>query len=71
MTGITVKKNKKETTQALIRRFVKAVRESGSLHTVKLKRFRDRPKSELKKKLLALRRIQKQKEALQKEKYGF
>lgn len=54
----------------LIRRFTKAVRESGSLYKAKLRRFRVRPKSKLAKKTSALRREKIKKEREWQEKYG-
>lgn len=54
----------------LLRRFIKAVRESGSLYAAKVRMFRARPKSKLAKKIAALRREKKKKEREWREKYG-
>lgn len=70
MCPIEVKKQERETTQSLLRRFTKGVRESGILLQVRAKRFRERPKSNLAKKMSALRREQIKKQRLLEEKSG-
>ncbi len=54
--GIKVKKQERETTQSLIRRFTKAVKNSGLLIRARKRRFKQREKSETMKKKAAQRR---------------
>jgi len=54
---LEVKKQDRETTQALIRRFSKNMQRSGILMQARKKRYQSRTKSELTKKKAALRRI--------------
>jgi len=56
--AIIITKKEKETSQNLIRRFTKAVRQSGILLELRKKQFKERPKSDLAKKRSALRRIE-------------
>lgn len=59
---IEVKKQERENSQNIIRRFTRAVRQSGVLMRVKDNMFRKRPKSPLAKKKAALRREKRKKE---------
>lgn len=60
--AIEVKKQTRETSQALIRRFQKSVQESGILVRARKIRFRERKKSENLKREAALRREEMKKE---------
>lgn len=53
---LVVKKSDKENSQALVRRFSKAVQQSGILVRARQIRFKERDKSEQMKKRAALRR---------------
>jgi len=53
---LEVRKKEKETSQNLIRRFSKSIRESGILLQARKIQFRERPKSKRAKKEAALRR---------------
>ncbi len=53
---LEVKKQNKESSQSLIRRFYRRVQKSGILHRARKNRFRNRKKSEQMKKRTALRR---------------
>lgn len=53
---LEVKKQPRETSQSLIRRFSKSVRKSGILLRARSNRFKKRPKSRQAKKASALRR---------------
>ncbi len=55
---VQVTKNQKETSQNLVHRFTKTVRQSGVLLEIRKKRFHKRAKSALVKKRSALRRIE-------------
>lgn len=70
MSSIQIQKRDRENTQSLVRRFTKAIRDSGLLHTVRRRRFRARPKSDLAKKLSALRREEIKKQIALREKMG-
>lgn len=59
---IEVKKQERENSQSVIRRFTRAVRQSGVLMRVKNGMFRKRPKSPLARKKAALRREKRKKE---------
>lgn len=54
---LQVKRKEKESSQNLVHRFTKVVRQSGILLDVRGKQFRKRPKSDLAKKRSALRRV--------------
>ncbi len=54
---IQVNKNQKETSQNLVHRFTKTVRQSGVLLETRKRKFHQRAKSALVKKRSALRRI--------------
>ncbi len=60
--GVEARKQERETTQSLIRRFTKRVQRSGVLVRARSNRFRKRPKSHQMKKRAALRREQLRKE---------
>ena len=53
---LEVKKQNKESSQSLIRRFYRRVQKSGILHRARKNRFRNRKKSEQMKKRTALRK---------------
>lgn len=56
--ALQVKRKEKETSQNLVHRFTKVVRQSGILLEVRGKQFRKRAKSNLAKKRSAIRRVQ-------------
>ncbi len=60
--GIEIKKQNRETTQSLVHRFTKAIRESSILVRVRKTRFKRRKKSNQMKKRAALRREELKKE---------
>ncbi len=66
--ALEVRKKDKESSQNLVHRFTKVVRQSGVLLSVRGKQFRKRPKSALAKKLSALRRVQMRKDKIIAEK---
>ncbi len=55
---LEVRKKEKETSQNLVHRFTKTVRQSGVLLEVRKNQFTRRPKSALAKKRSALRRVE-------------
>lgn len=65
---LEIKKDEKESSQSLIRRFSRRVKQSGILIRARKNRFKDRPKSYPMKKRSALRREELKKEYLKKEK---
>jgi len=67
---IEVRRRKKESSQGLIRRFKKAVQESGTLVRKRKIRFKERKKSKQAKKRAALRREELKKEYERLEKLG-
>ncbi|GAG98908.1 unnamed protein product [marine sediment metagenome] len=67
---LEVKKQERETTQALIRRFTKKVKQSGILLWTRRGRFHKRSKSRQMKKRAALRREKLRKEYQKLEKLG-
>jgi len=67
---VEVKKQDRETTQALIRRFTSRVKKSGILVRARGSRFRKRPKSKQMKKKAALRRQKLRQEYQKSEKLG-
>lgn len=67
---LEVKKQERETTQALIRRFSKKVQQSGILRRARKSRFHKRSKSRQMKKRAALRREKLRKEYQKLEKLG-
>jgi len=54
---LEVKKKENESSLSLLRRFSQRVKQSGNIMKVKKMRFRTRPKSDLKKKEDALKRV--------------
>ena len=68
--GIEARKQNRETSQALIRRFTKKVQQSGVLLRAKRARFRKRLKSRQMKKKAALRREETRKEYERLKKLG-
>ena len=65
---LEVKKKERESSQNLVHRFTKVVRQSGVLLQVRGKQFRKRPKSDLAKKRSALRRVRLRAEKIVAEK---
>jgi len=63
---LEIKKEEKETSRKLIRRFSQRMRRSGILKKARASQFRERPLSKTKKKRQALRRI-KMKEKYERE----
>ncbi len=55
---LEVRRKERETSQNLVHRFTKTVRQSGVLLQVRKNQFRKRPKSALAKKRSALRRVE-------------
>jgi ribosomal protein S21 len=55
---IEVKKSENESTIGLIKRFTKKIKESGILSSARYLRFRNRPKSDLRKKKEAIKKDQ-------------
>lgn len=60
--ALEVKKQEKETSQNLIRRFTRSIQQSGILLRARRIRFKERKKSEQMKKRAALRREEKKRE---------
>ena len=56
--ALEVRKKDRETSQNLVHRFTKVVRQSGILLEIRSKQFNKRPKSALAKKRSALRRVE-------------
>jgi len=65
---LEIKKQPRESSQGLVRRFSKRIKQSGILFRARKNRFRKRPKSEQLKKRSALRRVQLKKEYQELEK---
>ncbi len=68
--ALEIKKNERETSQSLVRRFSRRVKQSGILVEARKKRFLEKKKSEQMKKRAALRREQLRKEYEKLEKLG-
>lgn len=68
--ALEVKRQLKETTQSLVRRFTKSVQNSGILLRARKIRFKQRKKSEQMKRRAALRREELKKEYEKLEKLG-
>ena len=68
--GLEVKKTERETSQSLIRRFTKKVKQSGILLRARKSRFHQRSKSRQMKKRTALRREKLKKEYEKLKKLG-
>jgi len=60
--GLEVKRQDKESSQGLIRRFTKKLQQSGTLFRVRKTRYKNRPKSRQMRKRAALRREETKKE---------
>ena len=58
---IEVTKKERESTQSLIKRFTRKIRQSGVLYVARSKRFKSRPQSKLQKKQDALKKAKKTK----------
>jgi len=67
---LEVKKAERETSQSLVRRFSKRIKQSGILLRARKSRFKERPKSRQMKKRAALRREELKKEYEKLEKLG-
>lgn len=67
---LEVKKEARETSQSLVRRFSKRIKQSGILLRARKARFKERPKSPQLKKRSALRREELKKEYKKLEKMG-
>lgn len=65
-----IKKEKKENSQSLVRRFTKRIRQSGILLRARKNRYRKRPKSEQAQKKAALRKEELKKKYKKLEKLG-
>lgn len=65
---LEVIKKDRETSQNLVHRFTKVVRQSGILLEIRSKQFHKRPKSALAKKRSALRRVELKAEKIKKDK---
>ncbi|MGA2418413.1 MAG: hypothetical protein ABSF55_04230 [Candidatus Staskawiczbacteria bacterium] len=65
---LEVRKKDKETSQNLVHRFTKTVRQSGVLLQVRKGQFHKRAKSDLAKKRSALRRVERRIEKIKAEK---
>lgn len=68
--GFEIKKQERETSQALVRRFIKRLRESGILNTAKKGAFRHREKSKQVQRRTALRKLQRKMEYEKAKKLG-
>ena len=68
--ALEIKKQNRETTQSLIRRFTKSIQESRILVRARKIRFKEKPKSEQMRKRAALRREELKKEYQKLEKLG-
>ncbi|HQB85057.1 MAG: 30S ribosomal protein S21 [Parcubacteria group bacterium ADurb.Bin247] len=68
--SLEIKKQDKETTQSLIRRFTKAIKQSGVLREARNRRFFTRPLSKQARKTAALRKIRAREEYAKAEKLG-
>ncbi|KPJ73411.1 hypothetical protein AMJ48_01495 [Parcubacteria bacterium DG_74_1] len=60
--GVEVKKQERESSQSLIRRFTRSIQQSGILLRARKTQFKGREKSKQMKKRAALRREEKKKE---------
>ena len=65
---LEVRRKEKESSQNLVHRFTKVVRQSGVLLELRSKQFKKRAKSDLAKKRSALRRVELKKEKKRQEK---
>jgi len=69
-TKFEIKKQERETTQALIRRFTRRLKDSGILLNAKKSQFRKRAKSSEMRKRAVLRKLEIQKERAKQQKLG-
>lgn len=67
---IEVQKNEKETSASLIRRFTRKIQQSSILRYARANRFHKRPKSKLKTKIEAIKRVKKQRRTRYLKKIG-
>ncbi len=67
---LEIKKQERETSQSLIRRFSKRIKQSGIILEVRRRRFKNRTKSRPMRQRSALRRLDAQKEYKRKVKLG-
>ncbi len=65
---LQVRRKERETSQNLVHRFTKVVRQSGVLLQIRSKQFHKRPKSALAKKRSALRRVELKAERIKQDK---
>lgn len=70
MADFEVKKQKKENSQSLVRRFTKRIRQSGILLRARKIRYREKPKNERAQKKTALRKEELKKKYKKLEKLG-
>ena len=70
MINVSVEKHGTENATALIRRFQKRVQGAGIIRRVKGARYTERPKSKLRRKKSAVRRITRREEYAEKERLG-
>ena len=68
--SLEIKKQDRETTQSLIRRFTKSIKQSGILREARRRRFFERPLGKQAKKAVALRKIRAREEYAKAEKLG-
>lgn len=68
--ALEIKKEERETSQSLVRRFSKRIKQSGILIHARKARYKKRPKSRQMKKRAALRREELRKEYERLEKLG-
>ncbi|MFH1656422.1 MAG: hypothetical protein ABH956_01445 [Candidatus Nealsonbacteria bacterium] len=67
---LEIKKQERETSQSLVRRFSKRIKRSGILIGARKSRFKQKEKSTQMKKRSALRKVESKKEYEKKEKMG-
>jgi len=65
---LQINKKDKESSQSLVHRFTKMVRQSGVLLELRKKQFHKKPKSALAKKLSVLRKVALKKEKIKQDK---
>lgn len=70
MINVSVEKNGSENPTSLIRRFTKRVQGAGIIRRVKGARYTERPKSKLRRKKSAIRKITRREEYAEKERLG-
>ncbi len=67
---IEVRKNERETSSALIRRFTRKIQQSSILRRARSLKFQSRPESKLKKKVEAIKRVKAQRRMDYRRKMG-